>query len=116
MLEEARKVAEQRRELDRSTREYQSAHGLSPTSKQPSKIGLVRNRGKNLNDEIARDGRAKSIATASASALSDRPVYDSPAKNLRAADAAVAELSNLTGDEKQRQQLRINELIHAATQ
>ena len=116
VLEEAQKVAEQKRELERSMREYQSAHGLTPMSKQPSKIGLVRNRGRDLNDEIARDGRAKSIATASASVLSDRPVYDSPAKNLRAADAAVAELSNLTGDEKQRQQLRINELIHAATQ
>ena len=58
----------------------------------------------------------RSITTASASVLSDRPVYDSPAKNLRAADAAVAELSNLTGEEKNRQQLRVNELIHAATQ
>ena len=43
VLEEARKVAEQKRELDRSLREYQSAHGLSPTSNLPSKIGLVRN-------------------------------------------------------------------------
>ena len=97
-------------------REYHSAHGLTPLSKQPSRFGLVRNRGRDLNDEIARDGRARSITTASASVLSDRPVYDSPAKNLRAADAAAAELSNLIGDEKHRQQLHVNELIHAATQ
>ena len=64
----------------------------------------------------SRDGRSRSHSIASASALSDRLVYDSPAKNLRAADATAAELSNLTGSDRDRQQFRVNELIRVANQ
>ena len=114
VLEEAEKFAPAKRELDRSLREYHSAYGLTPMSKQPSRFGQVRNRGRDLNAEIDRDDRSKSRSVASASALSDRPVYDSPTKNLRAADAAAAELSNLTGEEWRRQQIRVNELVRVA--
>ena len=48
--------------------------------------------------------------------MSDKPIYSSPAKNMRAADAAAAELSFLSGDEWRKQQIRVNELLHAATQ
>ena len=43
VLEEAEKVAAAKRELDRSLREYHSAHGLTPVSKQPSRFGLICN-------------------------------------------------------------------------
>ena len=76
----------------------------------------MRNRGRDLNAEIDRDGKSRSHSVAPASALSDRPVYDSPAKNLRAADAAAAELSNLTGSERDRQQFHVNELVRVANQ
>ena len=112
MLEQAQVVAAKKRDLERSIREYESAHGLTPASKQPSRLCDVRNRGKNLNTEIARDGRP--LGAASASSYSVLPVYDSPAKNLRAANAAAPELSNLSGDEWRRQQMRVNELVKAA--
>ena len=114
MLEQAEVVAAKKRDLERSIREYESAHGLTPASKQPSRLGDVRNRGKNLNAEIARDGRPRGAA--SASSYSVLPVYDTPAKNLRAANAAAAELSNLSGDEWRRQQMRVNELVKAANE
>ena len=95
VLEQAEVVAAKKRDLERSIREYESAHGLTPAPKQPSRLGEVRNRGKNLNAEIARDGRPRGAA--SASSYSVLPMYDTPAKNLRAANAAAAELSNLSG-------------------
>ena len=61
-----------------------------------------------------RAGRSKSHTNASASYITPRPVYDTPAKNLRAAEAAAAELSGLTGEERRRQQQRVNELLRAA--
>ena len=102
MLEQAEVVAAQKRDLEWSMREYQSAHGLTPASKLPSRLGDVRNRGKNLNAEIARDGRDQTRSAASAGSFSVLPVYDSPAKNLRVANAAAAELSHLSGDEWRR--------------
>ena len=41
----------------------------------------------------------------------EKPMYSSPAKTLRAADAARAELSGLTGEARRRQQDRVNELV-----
>ena len=43
-------------------------------------------------------------------------MYDTPAKNLRAANAAAAELSNLSGDEWRRQQMRVNEFVKVANE
>ena len=40
--------------------------------------------------------------------------YSSPAKTLRAADAARLELSGLTGEARRKQQDRVNELIAEA--
>ena len=39
------------------------------------------------------------------------PSYNSPAKALRAAQAAMAELAHLTGDAREKQQARVNELV-----
>ena len=39
------------------------------------------------------------------------PRYSTPAKNLRAADATASELEGLTGEARQRQQDRVNELV-----
>ena len=46
----------------------------------------------------------------------ERPKYSSPVKNLRAARAAAAELSSLSGDALRRQQARVNELLSAANE
>ena len=44
----------------------------------------------------------------------EKPKYSSPAKTLRAADAARLELSGLTGEARRRQQDRVNELVAEA--
>lgn len=76
LLKEAIDVACARQELDISLHEYNKAHGLNSTAlTNPSRVGEVRNRGRNLNAEIARDGRGVPAASASfASAL--RPKYN----------------------------------------
>ena len=44
------------------------------------------------------------------------PRYSTPAKNLRAANAAALELEGLTGEARQKQQERVNELVRIANQ
>ena len=44
----------------------------------------------------------------------EKPKYSSPAKTLRAADAARVEISGLTREAQRRQQDRVNELIAEA--
>ena len=106
-------MARVRREFDIVLLEYNSAHGFTPVANPLSRIDEVRARGRDLNAEIARDGRAKSSRTAS-HVSADRPKYSTPGKNLRAAEAAAAELPNLSGDARSRQQDRVNELVAIA--
>jgi hypothetical protein len=107
---EAKAMAEARKEFDRNLREYNAAHRLTPVAANPSRLVDLRKRGKGLNAEIARD--ARSTSGKSASRMSGlKPQYSSPAKTLRATEAARAELSGLTGDEWRRQQQRVNELV-----
>ena len=73
----------------------------------------VRSRGTDLNSEIARDGRARSSRTAS-HVSADKPRYSTPGKNLRAVEAAAAELPGLSGDARRKQQDRVNELVAIA--
>ena len=44
----------------------------------------------------------------------DKPKYSTHVKNLRAAEAAVAELSSLSDEARRRQQDRVNELVFVA--
>ena len=53
------------------------------------------NLGRDLNLEIERDGRARSARTAS-HVSAEKPRYSTPGKNLRAAEAAAAELPGLS--------------------
>ena len=95
ILLEAREVARIRQELDISMREYNSAHGFTPVANPVSRINEVRARGRDLNLEIERDGRARSARTAS-HVSAEKPRYSTPGKNLRAAEAAAAELPGLS--------------------
>ena len=78
-----------------------------------SRINEVRARGRDLNAEIDRDGRARSARTASHMSA-EKPRYSTPGKNLRAAEAAAAELPGLSGDARLKQQDRVNELVAIA--
>ena len=60
---------------------------------------------------MERAAGSSSSRSVSHKSATGKPVYSSPAKNLRAAAAAKAELSNLTGDAWRRQAERVNELV-----
>ena len=77
----------------------------------PGKKAELRNRGKDLNDELARATGSSSSKATSHRSGTGKPVYSSPAKNLRAAAAARAELSTLTGEAWRKQAERVNELV-----
>jgi len=69
LLLEATALAATRRQLESSQRGYDSAHGLTPPTAEPSRVAEVRIRGGAL-------GRALGAG---------RPVYDTPVKNMCAA-------------------------------
>ena len=74
-------MAEVRREFGITVREYNQAHVFTPVAARPSRVEDVRKRGKNLNAEIARDGRSSSSKTPSTLSVK-KPKYSSPAKTL----------------------------------
>ena len=113
LQKEAQLVVESRQAFDRDMREYNAANGITdgftPVMPNPRKRADLHNRGKDLNDELARAARSSSSKSISRRSGTGKPVYSSPAKNLRA--AARAELSMLTGDAWRKQAERVNELI-----
>jgi hypothetical protein len=73
--------------------EYNSSHSLTPTNDQPSRLGEVWRQGGDLGKALAHDDQpATRLAMV-------QPTYSSPIKNMRAAEAAKAELGNLEGEE-----------------
>ena len=76
----------------------------------PRKKAKLHNRGKDLNDDLSRAARSSSSKSTSRRSGTGKPVYSLPEKNLRAAAAARAELSMLTGDAWCKQAERVNEL------
>ena len=91
-------------------REYSIAHGFTPIDR-PSRLDEVRARGGNLTRVIDRDGVDSEHSASYLTA--PKPVYSSPAKYFRAAEAAAAELPRLTSDLLLRQQARVQELLSA---
>ena len=71
----------------------------------------MRDRGKDLNVEMDKAAESSTVKSVSRRSGTGKPVYSSPAKNLRAAAAAKAELSHLTGDAWRKQAERVNELV-----
>jgi len=94
----AETLAAVQRRLESAQRERDAAYGLTPTAAEPSRIDEVRTRG-------AAIGRALGAAP---------PVYDTPVKNMRAAQAAAVGLEQLRGEELQERLQRMNELLGAA--
>ena len=46
----------------------------------------------------------------------EQPAYNTPEKNMRAAEAAAEELSRLEGEELRRQTRQVTELLHMASE
>jgi hypothetical protein len=101
LLVEAMTLAATRRRLESAQCEYDSVHGFTPAAAEPSRVAEVRIRGGAI-------GRALGAG---------RPVYDTPIKNMRVAQAAMADIEFLEGKELlQQQQQRIRDLITAANE
>ncbi|KAK1677037.1 hypothetical protein QYE76_037885 [Lolium multiflorum] len=110
LLKQAEEVAAAQRQLQITRREFDRAHGFTPAGNAPSRAGQIRRRGGDLGAEIDRDG-AESPAPSM-----ELPIYNTPEKNMRAAEAAAEELSRLEGEELRRQTRRVTELLHIASE
>ncbi|KAK1666001.1 hypothetical protein QYE76_054160 [Lolium multiflorum] len=75
--------------MEITQREYNRTHGFTPGGDNPSRAGQIRRRGGGLGAEIARDGAASPAPSA------EQPVYNTPDKNMHAAQAAAEELNRL---------------------
>nr|XP_051191085.1 uncharacterized protein LOC127304436 [Lolium perenne] len=91
-------------DLERNVGGHASASG----GDNPSRAGQIRRRGRDLGAEIDRDG-----ANAPAPSM-ELPIYNTPNKNMLAAQAAAEELRGLEGEELRRQTMRVTELLKAA--
>ena len=95
-------------------REYNAANGITEGFTpvvNPRRRAELRDRGKDLNVEMDKAAESSTVKSVSRKSGTGKPVYSSPAKNLRAAAAAKAELSHLTGDAWRKQAERVNELV-----
>ncbi|KAK1698246.1 hypothetical protein QYE76_014943 [Lolium multiflorum] len=110
LLKQAEEVAAAQRQLQITRREFDRAHGFTPAGNAPSRAGQIRRREGDLGAEIDRDG-AESPAPSM-----ELPIYNTPEKNMRAAEAAAEELSRLEGEELRRQTRRVTELLHIASE
>ena len=87
-----------RRLLEAYQREMDRVVDGTPAPGGPSRIGQIRQSG----------------ATVTSMFGIDRPVYATPAENIRAAQAAADELDKLKGDERRCMTERVQQLIDAA--
>ncbi|KAK1618858.1 hypothetical protein QYE76_024375 [Lolium multiflorum] len=108
LLRQAEELAAAKRQWDITQREYNRAHGLTPAGDNPSRAGQIRRRGRDLGAEIDRDGADEPAPSM------ELPIYNTPDKNMLAAEAAAEELHRLEGEELRRQTARVADLVKAA--
>ncbi|KAK1647021.1 hypothetical protein QYE76_064826 [Lolium multiflorum] len=108
LLKQTEELAAAKRQWEITQREFNRAHGLTPAGDNPSRAGQIRRRGGGLGAEIARDGAASPAPS------TEQPIYNTPDKNMLAAEAAAEELHRLEGAELRRQTERVTELLKAA--
>src|SRR3954469_10304670 len=98
-------MAKMRQELDRDMREYNTAHGFTPVVlSRPSRIDRQQVRGKNLArdlDDVAECKKSDSFVPV------PKPIYNTPAQWIKAAEQVAAELSGLSGETLAQQQERL---------
>ena len=98
MLDLSETLAATQRRLDAAQLERDAAYGFTPAAAEPSRVADVRARGGAI-------GRALGAVPT---------VYETPAKNMRAAQAAAVGLDQLAGEELKERIGRMRELLHAA--
>ncbi|KAI5000295.1 hypothetical protein ZWY2020_004884 [Hordeum vulgare] len=100
ILEEGIAIALAKRWMEAMQHEYNSAYGLTPVSEAPSRLDSVRGR-----DQV----KAEILG-------GKQPIYETPAANLRATLAAMAEMPSLEGEERAFQEKRVKDLLDAANE
>ena len=86
--------------MEAAQHEYNSAYGLTPATNGPSRRREVHDCGWVI-----------------AEILGDRqPIYDTPVANMQAAQAAMAEMSSLEGEERALQEKQVKDLLDAASE
>jgi hypothetical protein len=108
LVDEALAMQQQWERFNRQLREYEATQGFTPVVTRPSRIEEVRDIGRDLNNELGKDRRAR---THSATSTMPKVIYSSPVRNLRAAAEVAKELSSLSGEALREQQARLNQLL-----
>ena len=100
LLEEAKEVSRIKLDIDMRMREYNMANGFKPVTPRVAVAAKEKDKGKNLAKDFARVAESSTRDTSVSGSFTStiNPNYSSPAKNMRAAQAAADELPNLTGD------------------
>ncbi|KAI5016728.1 hypothetical protein ZWY2020_006579 [Hordeum vulgare] len=100
ILEEGIAIAATKRRMEAAQREYNSAYSFTPVAKGPSWLGTVRGYGLVI---------AKILG-------GKQSIYETPVANLRVAQAAMAEMPGLEGEERVLQEKRVKDLLDAANE
>jgi hypothetical protein len=111
LVDEALAMQQERECFNWQLHEYEATQGFTPMVTRPSRIEEDRTRGRDLNNELGKDSRAK---THSATSTLPKVIYSSPVKNLKAAAEVAKELSSLSGEALHEQQARLNQLLSKA--
>ena len=89
-------------------REYHTVHGFEPARGNTEKLDEVRRKGGDLGGALNHAGQPHEHSNIVL------PEYSNPVQNMKAAEAAAAELPHLQGEELHHQARRVQELIAAA--
>ncbi|KAI4973279.1 hypothetical protein ZWY2020_028987 [Hordeum vulgare] len=100
ILEEGIIIAAAKRRMEATQREYNSAYGLTPAVDGPSRLSEVRGHGRVITNILG----------------GKHPIYDTPVANLRAAQAAMAEMPSLESEERVLQEKRVKYLLDAGNE
>jgi hypothetical protein len=109
LLKEAIDVEDTRRRVLSTLHEYNTTHGFTPAGDGPSRMGQVRQRGRELGAELNQAAPSAKLPPVIA-----KPTYSTPTKNLRIVRYITSELDRLQGEDLQEKQARIQELLDAA--
>jgi hypothetical protein len=109
LLKEAVDVNDTRRLVLSTINEYKFAHGFTPAGEGPSRVGQVHQRGRELGAELN-----QAVPSTRLPPIINKPTYNTPTKNLRAARYITSELDRLQGEDLWEKQARIQELLDVA--
>jgi hypothetical protein len=109
LLKEAIGVEDTRRRVLSKHHEYNTAQGFTPAGDGPSRVGQVRQRGRELGAELNQAAPSAKLPPVIA-----KPTYSTPTKNLHAARYITSELAGLQGEDLREKQARLQELLDVA--